>query len=229
MLKKSFTIRDLPVSERPRERLQKFGAEALSVPEILAVILGRGIAGESVTVTVQRLLSQFGDIKGIAEASVEEMAKVRGIGLAKAAQLKAAFELGNRLEGYSGGDKPSVKTPEEVVGLVRGKLRAKKKEHFLAILLDTRGQVIKISEISVGSLDASIVHPREVFREAMTASAASVIFVHNHPSGNPEPSEEDVKLTERLAQAGEIVGIDVLDHIIIGDKSYLSLKRKGLF
>jgi DNA repair protein RadC len=108
-------------------------------------------------------------------------------------------------------------------------LRAKKKEHFLAILLDTRAQVIKISEISVGSLDASIVHPREVFREAMTASAASVIFVHNHPSGNPEPSAEDIKLTERLAQAGEIVGIDVLDHIIIGDKSYLSLKRKGLF
>jgi DNA repair protein RadC len=206
-VKKSFTIRDLPVAERPRERLQKFGAEALSAPEILAVILGRGIA----------------------EASVEELAKVRGIGLAKAAQLKAAFELANRLEGYASGDKPSVKTPEEVVGLVRGKLRAKKKEHFLAILLDTRGQVIKIAEISVGSLDASIVHPREVFREAMTASAASVIFVHNHPSGNPEPSEEDVKLTERLAQAGEIVGIDVLDHIIIGDKSYLSLKRKGLF
>jgi DNA repair protein RadC len=228
-LKKSFTIRDLPVAERPRERLQKFGAEALSVSEILAVILGRGIAGESVTVTVQRLLSQFGDIKGLAEASVEEMAKVRGIGLAKAAQLKAAFELTSRLEGYSGGNRPSVKTPEEVVGLVRGRLRAKKKEHFLAVLLDTRGQVIKISEISVGSLDTSIVHPREVFREAMTASAASVIFVHNHPSGNPEPSEEDVKLTERLAQAGEIVGIDVLDHIIIGDKSYLSLKRKGLF
>ncbi len=112
---------------------------------------------------------------------------------------------------------------------MKGRLRGKKKEHFLALLLDTRGQLIKLAEISVGSLDSSIVHPREVFREAMMASAASVIFVHNHPSGNYEPSEDDIKLTKRLAQAGEIVGIDVLDHIIIGDKDFISLKRKGLF
>ena len=113
--------------------------------------------------------------------------------------------------------------------MARGKLRGKKKEHFLILLLDTRGQLIKLSEISVGSLDSSIVHPREVFKEAISASAASVIFVHNHPSGDPEPSEDDVKLTKRLAEAGEIVGIDVLDHIIISDKKYLSLKRDGLF
>ena len=229
-MKKSFTIHDLPTSERPRERLQKLGADALSAQEILALILGRGIAGESVMVTAQRLLSQFGNLKGIANASVEELSQVKGIGLAKASQIKAAFELANRLEGYSeAGDKPLVKTPEEVVNLVRSRLKGKKKEYFLALLLDTRNQLIKVSEISVGSLDSNIVHPRELFKEAISASADSVIFVHNHPSGDPTASEDDIKLTKRLAQTGEIVGIDVLDHVIIGDKKYLSLKREGLF
>ena len=229
-VKKSFTIHDLPVSERPRERLQKFGVAALSAQEILALILGRGVAGESVMVTVQRLLSRFGDLKGMAHASVEELSQVKGIGLAKAAQVKAAFELANRLEGYAEvGEKPLLKTPDDVVGLVRGRLRDQKKEHFLALLLDTRGRLIKIAEISVGSLDTSIVHPREVFKEAISASAASVIFVHNHPSGESEASEDDIELTKRLAEAGEIVGIEVLDHIIIGDNNSRSLKRAGLF
>jgi DNA repair protein RadC len=229
-VKKSFTIHDLPLSERPRERLQKLGVEALSAQEILAVILGRGVAGESVMVTAQRLLSRFGSLKGLASASVEELSEVRGIGLAKAAQLKAAFELASRVEGYQeAGDKPVVKTPEDVASLVKRRLKDKKKEYFLAILLDTRNQLIKVAEISIGSLEASIVHPREVFKEAISASAAAVIFAHNHPSGVPEASEDDINLTKRLAEAGEIVGIDVLDHIIIGDKKYLSLKREGLF
>ena len=204
-MKKSFTIHDLPVSERPRERLQKFGISALSAQEILALILGRGVSGESVMVTVQRLLSRFGSLKGMADASAEELSQVKGIGIAKASQIKAAFELANRLEASAdAGDKPVVKTPDDVMGLVRGRLRGKKKEYFLALLLDTRGQLIKVSEISVGSLDTSIVHPREAFKEAISASAASVIFVHNHPSGDPEASEDDVKLTKRLGKAGRL-------------------------
>jgi len=210
--------------------LQKLGADALSTQELLALILGRGISGESVMVTTQRLLSQFGNLKRLANASVEELSQVKGIGLAKASQIKAAFELANRLEGHAeAGDKPVVKTPEKVVDLVRSRLKDKKKEYFLALLLNTRNQLIKVAEISVGSLDSSIVHPREVFKEAISASAASVIFVHNHPSGDPTASEDDIKLTKRLAEVGEIMGIDILDHIILGDKIYLSLKREGLF
>ncbi len=224
------TIHDLPVNERPRERLQRLGAEALSAQEILALILGRGIAGESVMVTAQRLFIQFGSLKGIAGASLEELAQVRGIGIAKAAQIKAAIELANRVDGYSEADgKPVIKTPEDVFDLVRGRLKDKKKEYFLAVLLDTRSRLIRAAEISIGSLDSSIVHPREVYKEAISASASSVIFVHNHPSGDTEASEEDMKLTKRLVEAGEIVGIEVLDHVIIGDKTFRSMKREALF
>jgi DNA repair protein RadC len=226
----SFTIHDLPAAERPRERLQQFGTEALSAQELLAVILGRGIAGESVTVTAQRLLSQFGGLKGLAQATVEELSQIKGIGLAKSCQIKAAFELANRLEGYPSADnKTVIKNPLDVAALVKSKLAGKKKEYFMTVLLDTRAQVIKICETSVGSLDTSIVHPREVFKEAIAASAASVIFVHNHPSGDVSASEQDIGLTKRLVEAGSIIGIEVLDHIIVADNKHVSMKAKGLF
>ncbi|MDD5127798.1 MAG: DNA repair protein RadC [Dehalococcoidales bacterium] len=226
----SLTIHDLPPADRPRERLQRLGVEALSAQEILAIILGRGISGESVMVTAQRLLSQFGSLKGIAGASLEELAKVRGIGIAKSCQLKAACELANRLGSHAESPgKTTLKTPEDVFAAVQGRLKGKQKEYFLALLLDTRSRLIRVAEISVGSLDSSIVHPREVFKEALAASAASVIFAHNHPSGDPEASADDIKLTETLVEAGRIMGIEVLDHVIIGDKSFVSLKRSSIF
>ncbi len=229
-MKDSFTVRDLPLNERPRERLLKLGSEALSAQEILSLILGRGIKGESIMMTSQKLLSRFGNLKGIANASIEELTQTRGIGPAKAAQIKAALELSKRLEADVGEKpQPVLKSPEDVAAVMRSKLKGKKKEHCWVLCLDTRNKLINCKPVSIGSLDTSIVHPREVFKEAVSSSAASVIFVHNHPSGDPEPSKEDIELTKRLAEAGEIVGIEVLDHIIVCDKDYLSLKARDLF
>jgi DNA repair protein RadC len=208
----------------------KLGSEALSGQEVLAVILGRGTKGESVMMTSQKLLSRFGSLKGVANASVEELVQTSGIGLAKATQIKAALELGRRLEADTGEQpRPVLRSPEDVVAEVRSQLKGKKKEHFLVLCLDTRNRLINRRLVSMGSLDTSIVHPREVFKDAVSSCAASVVFAHNHPSGDPEPSKEDIELTKRLARAGEIVGIEVLDHIIICDKSFVSLKARNLF
>jgi DNA repair protein RadC len=222
-------VHDLPLSERPRERLSKLGSEALSSQEILALILGRGTKGESVIVTAQKLLIRFGNLKNLASASIEELTQIKGIGPAKAAQIKATFELSKRLENSSSETtKITVKSPEDVVKTARNLLKGKKKEHFLVICLDTRNHLIKTSTVSIGSLDCSIVHPREVFKDAISSSAASVIFIHNHPSGDPTPSEDDIKMTKRLIEAGEIIGIEVLDHIVICDSEHLSMKAKNL-
>lgn len=224
-MNKTFTINDLPISERPRERLIKLGSESLSSQEVLALILGRGIKGESVMFTAQRLLSQFGNLGDIADASIEELSSVKGIGVAKASQIKAASEFGKRTAKCPDIEsKIVIKTPDDVVNQVKSSLKNKKREHFLSVLLNTRNRLIKVVPVSVGSLDSSIVHPREAFKEAISASAASIIFVHNHPSGDPQPSEDDVKLTKRLIEAGKIIGIEVLDHVIIGNETFVSIK-----
>jgi len=220
---KSFTIHDLPKDERPRERLVKFGEQALSAQELLQLILGRGVAGESVAITAQKLLSHFGSLQKLSEASIEELSSIKGIGLAKAAQIKAAFEIGRRLSTQALSYKSKELTdPEKVYRLVKSKLKDYHKEHFYIIALNSRNY--SIAEVSVGSLNASIVHPREVFAEAIKSKAASVIFVHNHPSGDPDPSEGDLLLTKKLVESGKILGIEVFDHIIVVKDGFFSFK-----
>jgi len=226
-MSKSFTIHDLPKEERPRERLVKFGEQALSAQELLQLILGRGVAGESVAVTAQKLLAQFGSLQKLAEASIEELSSIKGIGLAKAAQIKATFEISRRLSTQAPSYKSKELTdPEKVYRLIKSKLKDYHKEHFYIIALNSRGH--SIAEVSVGSLNASVVHPREVFTEAIKNKAASVVFAHNHPSGDPEPSEDDLLLTKKLVESGKILGIEVFDHIIVAKDSFFSFKNKGI-
>jgi len=224
---KSFTIHDLPAEERPRERLVKFGEQALSVQELLQLILGRGVAGESIATTAQKLLTQFGSLQKLSEASIEELSLVKGIGLAKAGQIKAAFEIGRRLSiqipSYK---KKELTNPEKVFKLIKSRLKDYTKEHFYLIALDSRNW--SIHEVSLGTLNANLVHPRESFAEAIKSKAASVIFVHNHPSGDLEPSEDDLEITKRLVESGKILGIEVVDHIIITKTGFISFKEKNL-
>jgi DNA repair protein RadC len=232
----TFTVRDLPKQERPRERLQKFGAEALSAQELLALVIGRGIPKKSVMSIAQELLGKFGNVKAISQASIEELSQIKGIGLAKAAQIKACFELGKRGDLEPEQKNFDIKDPESVVNAIWASIKDKAREHFKLILLNHRHRIIGISTISIGTLNASLVHPREVFKDAIKHSAASVVLAHNHPSGDPEPSEDDLTITKRLIETGKILGIEVLDHIIItknirknGTKnSFLSFKNKGL-
>lgn len=224
---KSFTIHDLPEEERPRERLVQFGEQALSAQELLQLILGRGVAGESVAVMAQKLLSRFGNLQQLSEASIEELSSIKGIGLAKAAQIKAAFEIGRRLSTQAPAYKSKELTnPEKVYRLIKSKLKDYHREHFYIIALNSRNH--SIAEVSVGSLNASVVHPREVFAEAIKSKAASVVFAHNHPSGDPEPSEDDLVITKKLVESGKILGIGVVDHIIVAKDKFFSFKNKGL-
>jgi len=226
-MEKTFTIHDLPKEERPRERMVKFGEQALSAQELLQVILGRGVAGESVSVTAQKLLSKFGSLQKLSEASIEELSSIKGIGLAKATQIKAVFEISHRLSTQIPSYKSKELTdPKKVYQLIKNKLKDHNKERFYIIVLNSRNY--SVAEISVGTLNASIVHPREVFAEAIKNNAASVIFVHNHPSGDCEPSEDDLTTTKRLLEAGKILGIEVADHVIVANNNYYSFKDNGL-
>jgi len=224
----SFTVRDLPRQERPRERLQKFGPEALSAQELLALVIGRGIPKKSVMNIAQELLAKFGNIRSIGQATLEELSQIKGIGLAKAAQIKACFELGKREDLEPELKTFNIKDPEAVVKAIRASIKDKAKEHFKLILLNPRNKIIGISTISIGTLNASLVHPREVFKDAITHSAASVVLAHNHPSGDSEPSEDDIKITKKLVDSGKILGIEVLDHIIIAKNGFKSLANEGL-
>jgi DNA repair protein RadC len=226
----TFTVHDLPKEERPRERLQRFGPDKLSSPELLALVIGRGVSGRSVMNIAQELIARFGSVAGVSEATIEELSSIKGIGSAKAAQLKAAMELGKRQERkvepeYADYD---IRNPEAVAKLARTLIKDKAKEHFLLVTLSTRNKVTGIHKISVGTLNTSLVHPREVFKEAIRRSASSVVLAHNHPSGDTEPSEEDLKITRRLLEAGKLLGIEVLDHVIVTENKYLSFKEKGL-
>ena len=223
-----YTIKELPVDERPRERLVQFGAHALSSAELLAILLRTGTPEMTALQLAQHLLTSMGSLRAIASAKPSELAQVKGIGMAKAAQLLAAVELGRRIALEEMGEQPAITRPEDVYALLHHQLRDEKQEHVVVLLLNTKNRVIRQSTVTKGTLDSSLLHPREVFREAIRHSASSIILAHNHPSGDPTPSNEDVQLTKRIYQAGQLVGIDLLDHVILGDGRWISLRSQGV-
>ncbi|PFA64597.1 hypothetical protein CN378_15380 [Bacillus sp. AFS015802] len=220
-------IRDFPQDERPRERLIQCGAASLSNQELLAILLRTGTKSESVLQLSNRLLNQFDGLNLLKDASLEEITKTKGIGLAKAVQIMAAVEFGRRISNLAFDDRYSIRSPEDGANYVMNDMRFLAQEHFVCLYLNTKNQVLHKQTIFIGSLNASIVHPREVFKEAFRRSAASIICIHNHPSGDPTPSREDIEVTKRLVECGRIIGIDILDHLIIGEKKFISLKEKG--
>ncbi|MGB9940657.1 RadC family protein [Methanosarcina sp.] len=219
-------IHDIPEEERPRERLIRNGPESLSNAELLGVILRTGSREENVVSLSSRIFTEY-SIKQLSLANISKLMQVHGVGKAKAAQIAAVFELARRLETFAEEPKRKICSPRDVYALMYPKMREQKKEKFITLCLDTKNQILKEEVVSVGSLNASIVHPREVFKSALLESSASVIMVHNHPSGDPSPSREDIMVTEKMVEGGKLLGIDVLDHIIIGDGRYVSLKDEG--
>ncbi len=224
----SIMIRDLPSEERPREKLKNLGAAALTNAELLAILLRVGTRQESAVQVATRILARGGGLRNLPHLSLEELQENKGIGPDKAVMIKAALELGSRLATMPREVTGSITSPAQAAELFMEELRYKKKEYFMILLLNTKNHVISREEISVGSLSASIVHPREIFNIPMRKSAASVILFHNHPSGDPSPSQEDLAVTRRLVDAGNLLGISVRDHIIIGDGCFFSFREKGL-
>jgi len=227
-LNKGYTIKDIPEQERPRERLAKYGAEVLSNAELLAIILRSGTRNDSAINIANKLLKNGSGIRYLYELSFDELKKVKGIGTAKASQIKAALEIGRRLRTFKDSSALYVKSPGDAADLVMEDMRYLKKECLKVIFLNIKNMVISVKDISIGSLNSSIVHPREIFVEAVKMSCASIIICHNHPSGDPTPSQEDISVTRRIYEAGKIIGIELIDHIIIGDGKYISLKERNV-
>jgi DNA repair protein RadC len=221
------SIKDWPQNERPRERLLAHGPGSMSDAQLLAIILRTGGSGKSAMDMALEMIDRFGTLREIEQASLSECCALKGMGKAKAAQLKAALELGRRLFREPGRTGPVFSAGKDVYSYFHTRFRNLKKEVFCCVMLDVKNRLIRDARISEGTLTSSLIHPREAFREAIREAAASVIFVHNHPSGDPEPSREDVLTTERLEAAGETVGINVLDHVIVGDGKFTSMREKG--
>ncbi len=224
---KPLMIRDVPTTERPRERLLNEGVQVLANHELIAIILGSGTKQESVLQLSQRILHHFQGLRLLKDSSVDELKQIKGIGDTKAVQLLAAIELGSRVHKLQNDERIVIRSPEDVSRYVMEDMRFLTQEHFVALYLNTKNHVIHKKTIFIGSLNASIVHPREVYKEAFRYSAAAIICLHNHPSGDPSPSREDIDVTKRLVETGKVIGIELLDHIIIGDQKYVSLKEKG--
>lgn len=224
----SYTIHQLPVAERPRERLMKHGPETLATAELIAIILGSGMKGVPVLQLAQQILACFGGLQEVADASVQELCQVHGLGRAKAIQLKAALSLGGRLSKEIHAPKGKLDAPLHVYNLLKEELQNQKQENFVVVLQDSKGCVITHQTISKGTLTNALVHPREVFYPAIRHKAASVILAHNHPSGDPTPSKEDFEVTNHLIRIGHLMGIPVNDHLVIGKNTYISLRQEGV-
>jgi DNA repair protein RadC len=220
-------MKDLSPDDRPREKLQRHGAAALGDNELLAVVLGTGSQQADALAVANRTLTACGGLHGLARASVDDFARIAGIGLAKASRLRAALELGRRTLTHRPGTRAQLLTARDAAAYLLPAFGSRPVEQFGVVLLDTKHFVLRTRIVAVGTLNATIVHPRDVFREALVAGAAAIVVFHNHPSGDPSPSPEDVDLTRRLAAAGVLMGIDLLDHVVLGDARYCSLKESG--
>ena len=222
------TIHDFPTDERPRERLQYYGASALSTAELLAILLRVGSPGENVIALSTRLLKEFGGLAGLARSGFSDLAQVKGIGPAKTAQLKAALELGRRFLVSSVEARPQINSPTDAANLLMLEMAGLEQEHLRTLLLDTKNRVMSSPTIYIGNVNSSIIRVAEVFREAIKVNATALIVVHNHPSGDPTPSPEDVQVTRSIVEGGKLLGVDVLDHLVIGHQRFVSLKERGL-
>lgn len=223
-----YRIRELPVSERPRERLRHAGARALSNSELLAIILRTGVGGESVVDLARRLLVSYEGLGGLARASFGQLEGERGLGVAKTAQLQAAFELGRRLLVSSPEERPQIASPADAANLLMPEMDLLEQENLRTLLLDTKHHVLASPTVYVGNVNTSVIRVGEIFREAVRLNCVALIVAHNHPSGDPTPSPDDVRVTEQIVKAGQLLDIDVLDHLIIGHQQYVSMKERGL-